>query len=347
MIDYEKLNQIIKEEISKKSYKQDLENMDIIIEFADIILQYTPIMTRTENDAPISFQESWENAFSFFKTLNKDYATQLNNIFVTRQEVELIKEKPEEHEKDKETHQRVSMVTPDGKIKITYQETINDSYAIVHEMTHKLSYGKEKNFFQYLLIEVPSYVTEELLTDYFIENKTYPINLIKEYQIEKYQKFVDEAFDYMCEYVLIKLYQTHGIINEELLKKFIQKNQNSGFMKLFTTDLEKILNKIIKENRLDFYVLERYIIGIFLGAILHQEIIKEERKKELLFELISQLDLASDKENLQGLLEQLEIPFIKNNNLYIDVEIAKKLFIAYQKEIANVNLLQDKEMIKR
>ena len=75
--------------------------MDIIIEFADIILQYTPIMTRTENDAPISFQESWENAFSFFKTLNKDYATQLNNIFVTRQEVELIKEKPEEHEKDK------------------------------------------------------------------------------------------------------------------------------------------------------------------------------------------------------------------------------------------------------
>ena len=166
-------------------------------------------------------------------------------------------------------------------------------------------------------------------------------------KIEKYQKFVDEAFDYMCEYVLIKLYQTHGIINEELLKKFIQKNQNSGFMKLFTTDLEKILNKIIKENRLDFYILERYIIGIFLGAILHQEIIKEERKKELLFELISQLDLASDKENLQGLLEQLEIPFIKNNNLYIDTDIAKKLFIAYQKEIANVNLLQDKEMIKR
>lgn len=342
MIDYERLNKIIKEEISKKSYKQDLENMDIIMGLADILLQYTPIMTRTENDAPISFQESWANAISFFKMLNKDYAAQLNNIFLTRQEVELIKEKPEEHEKDKETHQRLSMVTPDGKIKIAYQETIKDSYAIVHEMTHKLSYGKEKNFFQNLLIEVPTYVTEELLTDYFIENKMYPIHLIKEYQIEKYQNFVDQAFDYACEYVLIKLYQTHGMINEELLKRFIQKNQNSGFTKLFVTNLEEILNKIIKENRLDFYILERYIIGIFLGAILHQE-----RKTELLFELISQLGLASDKENLQKLLEQLEIPLIKNNNLYIDADIIKKLYIAYQKEIANVNLLQDKETIKR
>ena len=355
MIEYEKVNQLLYKLTHSSEIEQEINNLNVIKYLAQMILENTPIQRIQSQPTFVPLQESLQTATDFFHEFNQDYEyifqnfLQEKNTYQGYEDIGIrffkIRKEGEALEVNGQSQTNNSMLFFEGNIRIDYSEEPMDIYSIVHESVHKLSLAKDSwTNFQNLFYEVPSLTSEFLLTDYLLDAKKYPENEIKILKNNRLQSLMTYAAYDMCFITLLEIYQKNGVVNEELIKTHISNlASNSITTRIFLQCMNAFLQSILSE-RLLLFDAERYIVGLTLACYMHQKIMDNPDKKEKLFQLIHLLGEPNYLEKETFLkAEQLDIPIIKDGQLYIDDQVLQNLYHSYGKEISSIAEIKKKE----
>ena len=348
-MDYSKLNEIIKKSLTDYTIKYQVDYFDEIVKLAIIIIKNTDDLDKKDYQFNVDLNTSIEITTNFFKNLNSKYADMFLNILNETNTYDkkedysvrfykLLKEnQPDEYVG--QHRNKNSFVDINGQVHIDYSETLEDVFTIAHEMTHKFSQPKNQNsLIKSFLGEVTTISVELLLEDYLYQNTNYGEEILN-YKNNRIIDTFDDASAIIFENILVKLYlKNNEKLDENILIDFLNlMDKNSKLYRLFLKRGLSYLNEIMKSGSLQFYKRQRYVIGLVLASYIHDKIKNNPENKNILCHLIeilgnSDINMLKDLE----LLEKLDIPIIKNNQISIDEDKINLLSETYRKEINNI-----------
>lgn len=358
-MDFEKLNTIIKTDLSDEDSQSSFYYLDEIVKLAYIIIENAPVIDINTFYTYVPLSTSVKIASDFFKSLNPKFSYMFENILrhetniydnkndysVKFQKVAPIKKEFEKLGSSGLCYHEVSFANLDGSVPISYTESIEDIFTIVHEMTHKFSSPKEQFYMlKHFLGEVTSISMEFLLKDYLIENTDYDkaeilINNRNRLMHSVYFNSVYVIF----ESILLKLYkENNNHVTQDNLEQYLNSlEKDSIIYQLLIYKKDEYLQQILDKNSLNFYTHQRYIIGTLLACDFHSKINDNPKKISELFSLIDILGntkLEADKD--LNILKKLDIPLIHNNQLIVTEYDLTRLRNDYKNEIADVLYLK-------
>lgn len=265
----------------------------------------------------VSLKRCLKYAYDFFMSINPDYAAYLEKrldegafIFETGKE-------------KYDNNLSISSII-DGKAKmIVYlQNTINDAYAITHELIHDMTIereGVDNSATRSVFCEMFSLLGEELLRDYF-ERTTRP----SEYELEsKYNLYVISWKN------KIILYELH------LIETYL----NNGY--IHATDLAYgdddlvcgiALDDILDNKDLSFPFEERYVIGYLFACYMLDRVDSNSKNINEFFELNDIIN----KFKFLNLTNYLELDVVDARTFDLTDESYKKIENAFVKRLKKV-----------
>ena len=341
---FEELSSIIKNTLNDKNFYYELKYLDEIEKLAKIVVDNTPKLKIKKYSNYVPLNESIINVIDFFDSFNKDYSNYFQNILREKQDDLNISRYSFNFNKRKEEHILGNSESRiNGSVYINYSETLSDTYALVHEVTHKFSQPKNQNStIKSFFGEASSIVMEFLMQDYLLNNKDYDLKeIIKEKEIRLFMTELT-AENFIITNELIKLYKENNTITKDIFSKYLNGlNKNSNIFKVFMKSGTPFLEDILKSKTLNITLLERYLLGPVVASNIHEKIKNDPKNINILFDLVdifSHTDITI-LEDLQK-LESLDIEVIKNHEIDIDVITKKRLTKSYKKEV--YDLLKNK-----
>lgn len=241
---FEELSSIIKNTLNDKNLYYELKYLDEIEKLAKIVVDNTPKLKIKKYSNYVSLNESIINVIDFFDSFNKDYSNYFQNILREKQDNLNISRYSFNFNKRKEEHILGNSESRiNGSVYINYSETLSDTYALVHEVTHKFSQPKNQNStIKSFFGEASSIIMEFLMQDYLLNNKDYDLKeIIKEKEIRLF---------------MTELTAENFIIINELIKLLFD------LVDIFSHTDITILEDLQKLESLDIEVIKNHEIDI-------------------------------------------------------------------------------------
>ncbi len=348
MIDYDKLNDILHNEITNSSNQIFLNHLDEIVKLAQIIIKSEEELVKIipKYHTHVDINTSIQCVTEFFHSIKPEYADMFQNILRER----LVDARNREEEYSVRFHHTTNesngYVNDEGSVGIEYNETVEDIYSISHELIHKFSQPKLKykgirlgneSIIKSGFGEGTTITVEFLLQDYL--KMKYGMN--EEFKIYKQQRLLDStnnAWGILFEHVLLHLYKENGNhVDKEILKMYVENlPKSSEEYKTFSKLAFGYIKDILAENSLLFKYDLRYVIGTLLASHLHKQIKENSANMEKLVYLIDILGHANHEVNhdLEELYK-LGIPIIDKKGINVTDESYKQLEEAYLQEVAD------------
>lgn len=276
-MNYDKLNRIIKDFFNNKDYESYLETMGNIKKLSEIfILNYNYINSSSGFNTEISLTDSIDISNSFFKSIDKKYSKEFLRLLNSygkydgcvdaSKTVEFTKISPLLINKFNR-----SGVTSDGKVYIDYCETVFDIFDICHEIVHRFSYKGYESLIKKYLGETTSILSELYLSDYLKDNTNINEEDINKYIIYRFNTAFDDAISVYIQITLIELYIKNGNVNELILTKYLDSlSKTDIYDRIYDKCISKVKN-IIKSDEMDFFIRQRYVIGLVCALELKRQ----------------------------------------------------------------------------
>lgn len=232
-----------------------LEDFIFIQSLVDIILSIPIPLKNQRYFSRMSLTKSLDFSFQFLENLDVDYAQKLHFILKDGH-MSIRKRKIKES-----TLSNTCIIDGSKHINVVAQMTIEDSYTITHEFFHYDNMDITNPTINFeLLTEGISIASESLQKRWFERQSRIPRN----YQLnERNTLFAlkTKACQLHFELQLIYKYMQKGHIGYEDIMDLI-KNQG----KFYRNCVDEDCYKMLKQDNLNFYDLQRYIIGGCLAA---------------------------------------------------------------------------------
>lgn len=339
-MNYDKLNDIITASNSDLSLNM---HFDDLFYLAQIIIDTPPYyIAKTRNyDLDVSAMDSERMAEDFFANLNSMYLYYFQN-FMQEKKSNTLPGEDQYQIKFYLSEKCVpglgeSFVTNDGEVNVGLQGTLNDSFAIVHEITHKLSIPGCEWWIDhgFSLRETPAIAMELLFEHYLQDNSNfgdYEISIFKEKRI---RALAISAYSVYFDHILVNLYKENGNhISEEILLNYLESlDKNSVINDIILSNYQIFVSNIIKNNELNTYAEGKYLIGALLGYYIADEIIEDEANKYKLFTIINVLaDPDFKLKDDFKILASLGIPCLTKKGITVTDDDIKCLSECYKKQ---------------
>ncbi len=313
-----------------------IKYFDLVSRLAYIIIENTDELTEKKFIKKVDINRSIELATEFFNEINPKYAERFLNI---------LREKKKYGKRERysvnfyKSDIQESLVDINGLVNININETIEDVFTIVHEMTHKLKmpYNQLSSISDYFE-ETASITIEFLLRDFLIEKNEFDYEEIMKYENNRFLDTLEGAGSIIFENILLNLYCENGnYINKKMIVNYLkQMDKDSKIGRLILKNQKYYLRNIIEANKLQFYMVRLYIIGTLLACDLYDKIKTDKKNIKSLFALIDKLGISSfEFESDLEMLQKLDIPIINPN-----AKPRFKLYRSYNKK--RVGKLYDK-----
>ena len=325
------LNKVLSEEIKYINYYED--KLEISANLAELILNYEIKQTSFPTyNTKVSLNQSIEICTNFLENVYPEYAYRFQNLLSSF----LLDKNKKDKEKQIIFKKGVESFMYNGQAYINYNESIEDIYNLVHEVTHLLSCqniieGKEYilRSISQVLSETPTITMEFLLSDYLKDK--YPKEEVDNFINLRLINIQNNCQRLLLENEIYKLYlKNNNYISYDLIVEyFANQPKDSLLYKLFgnidfLNDNFKLL--ILNSDHLRYFKLPAYIIGALEASYLYKEICENPQSKEKLITLIHVLgnnDLSLDKD--VNTLAKIGFPLITSVRKK-DYEILKESF---------------------
>lgn len=347
---YDKLNEAIKNSLSDKDLQYQLLYFDEIVKLAIMIINNTPRLEFKGYTTDVSLNASIDNVIRFLNTIKPEYAYMLENIL---REVGTYRGKDDysvRFYRVLDNKANDSYVRTDGFVHIDYSNTLDDTFTLVHEITHKFSQPKNQDStIKQFLGETSTISMEFLLEDYLLKNTDYDNREVLIRKNNRLATTYDDALGLLFENILLKLYkQNNNCITQEMLLNYLNSmDKNSRIYELFLERGERYLNDIVKKGCLQLYKRQRYVIGTVLASYFHNKI---KNDKEMINVLCYLIDILGHTDFLAEedlrILSNLDIPIVKHGNLSISEDDIITLIDCYRNEVSDVMPYQNKNSKK-
>lgn len=331
---YDKLNKILNIETRNKELLEELSISSIL---SEIIIESSSFLKKDMllcNNS-VSLNKSLNEAISFFKSINLKYSNQVQNIIKN----ERTNNKPSVLFSKKHfignSPIDFSGVDSDGVVYIDYENTVNDIYSIVHEMTHKLSSQYDTNSrIKNILGEVTT-ITMELLLEYYLKKEKFDSNVeIEKRNINRLITTYKDAGCILFEKDLVDLYLKQGFINENiLLNELNNTNKSSNKYELYSEEGYNYLKDIIENGNLLFRRRQRYVIGLLFALYVVNEIAYDNSNilvLDILIDILGKSDLSFD-DDVKVLSDIL--PLLHGGKIDFNVDDINKLKMLYDSRV--------------
>lgn len=333
-MDYDKLNKILNYETRNKRV---LEELLISSSLSKIIFESSNLLKEDILlcDNSVSLNKSLDVAIIFFKSINLKYSNQVQNIIKN----ERTNNKPSVLFSKKHfvgsNPIDFSGVDSDGVVYIDYENTINDIYSIVHEMTHKLSSQYDTNSkIKNILGEVSSITMELLLEDYLKKEKFDSNEEIEKKNINRLITTYKDAGCILFEKDLVDLYLKYGFINENILLNELNNiNKSSNKYDFYSEEGYNNLKEIIENGNLSFGKRQRYVIGLLFGLYIFDQIKNDYDNisiLDILIDVLGKINLSID-DDISVLSDVL--PLMHRGKIDFNINDINKLKTLYESRV--------------
>ena len=204
-----KINKLIKEYIIELN--PDETDFNFISSLVDIVINTKSKATRQTYRSVYRLSDSLISSKKFLSSLDPSYGDLLLKLLKS-EELELVKVT------GRNNYIASSTLTESGihHIFLPYNETIEDSYTIVHEVLHDSNVSLELTESRFLFTEAISILGEMLFEDYYSSTK--PKEYLKNGKDLLYA-ILNKAVSLHIQIELIKLFLKYGEVNKSNIKE--------------------------------------------------------------------------------------------------------------------------------
>lgn len=343
---YDRLNLALANSQNDSRLQHQLNYFDEIAKLAKIIIDNTPILETKEYLSTVPLNTSVQTVLDFLYTVKPEYSYMFQNILQEKNLYDGREDYSIRFYRILDNNHNKSEVRKDGFVHIDYSETLDDTFTVGHEITHKFSQPKNQDsIIKQFLGETSTISIEFLLQDYLLENTSYDSNEIATRKNNRLVETYEDAGAVLFENILLNLYkQNNNCITQDILLNYLNSlDKNSKIYQLLSTRGERYLNEIVNSGSLQFHKRQRYVIGTILASDFHNKIKDNPEKiSELcyLIDILGHTDLLAD--NDLKILSSLDIPIINNGKLSVSENDIIRLSNCYMNEVTDVLNYQNK-----
>lgn len=247
-----KINKLIKEYIIELN--PDETDFNFISSLVDIVINTRSKATRQTYRSVYRLSDSLISSKKFLSSLDPSYGDLLLKLLKS-EELELVKVT------GRNDYIASSTILDSGlhHIFLPYNETIEDSYTIVHEVLHDSNVSLELTESRFLFTEAISILGEMLFEDYYSSTK--PKEYLKNGKDLLYA-ILNKAVSLHIQIELIKLYLRYGEVNKSNIKEIGVIDSLKPFINMY-------LNYYSKLDELPFDNDQRHLIGFLFASHMH------------------------------------------------------------------------------
>ena len=247
-----KINKLIKEYIIELN--PDETDFNFISSLVDIVINTKSKATRQTYRSVYRLSDSLISSKKFLSSLDPSYGDLLLKLLKS-EELELVKVT------GRNNYIASSTLTESGihHIFLPYNETIEDSYTIVHEVLHDSNVSLELTESRFLFTEAISILGEMLFEDYYSSTK--PKEYLKNGKDLLYA-ILNKAVSLHIQIELIKLFLKYGEVNKSNIKEIGVTDSLKPFINMY-------LNYYSKLDELPFDNDQRHLMGFLFASYMH------------------------------------------------------------------------------
>lgn len=247
-----KINKLIKEYIIELN--PDESDFNFISSLVDIVINTKSKATRQTYRSVYRLSDSLISSKKFLSSLDPSYGDLLLKLLKS-EELELVKVT------GRNNYIASSTLTESGihHIFLPYNETIEDSYTIVHEVLHDSNVSLELTESRFLFTEAISILGEMLFEDYYSSTK--PKEYLKNGKDLLYA-ILNKAVSLYIQIELIKLFLKYGEVNKSNIKEIGVTDSLKPFINMY-------LNYYSKLDELPFDNDQRHLMGFLFASHMH------------------------------------------------------------------------------
>ena len=247
-----KINKLIKEYIIELN--PDESDFNFISSLVDIVINTKSKATRQTYRSVYRLSDSLISSKKFLSSLDPSYGDLLLKLLKS-EELELVKVT------GRNNYIASSTLTESGihHIFLPYNETIEDSYTIVHEVLHDINVSLELTESRFLFTEAISILGEMLFEDYYSSTK--PKEYLKNGKDLLYA-ILNKAVSLHIQIELIKLFLKYGEVNKSNIKEIGVTDSLKPFINMY-------LNYYSKLDELPFDNDQRHLMGFLFASHMH------------------------------------------------------------------------------
>lgn len=247
-----KINKLIKEYIIELN--PDETDFNFISSLVDIVINTRSKATRQTYRSVYRLSDSLISSKKFLSSLDPSYGDLLLKLLKS-EELELVKVT------GRNNYIASSTLTESGihHIFLPYNETIEDSYTIVHEVLHDSNVSLELTESRFLFTEAISILGEMLFEDYYSSTK--PKEYLKNGKDLLYA-ILNKAVSLHIQIELIKLFLKYGEVNKSNIKEIGVTDSLKPFINMY-------LNYYSKLDELPFDNDQRHLMGFLFASHMH------------------------------------------------------------------------------
>lgn len=247
-----KINKLIKEYIIELN--PDESDFNFISSLVDIVINTRSKATRQTYRSVYRLSDSLISSKKFLSSLDPSYGDLLLKLLKS-EELELVKVT------GRNNYIASSTLTESGihHIFLPYNETIEDSYTIVHEVLHDSNVSLELTESRFLFTEAISILGEMLFEDYYSSTK--PKEYLKNGKDLLYA-ILNKAVSLHIQIELIKLFLKYGEVNKSNIKEIGVTDSLKPFINMY-------LNYYSKLDELPFDNDQRHLMGFLFASHMH------------------------------------------------------------------------------
>lgn len=247
-----KINKLIKEYIIELN--PDESDFNFISSLVDIVINTKSKATRQTYRSVYRLSDSLISSKKFLSSLDPSYGDLLLKLLKS-EELELVKVT------GRNNYIASSTLTESGihHIFLPYNETIEDSYTIVHEVLHDSNVSLELTESRFLFTEAISILGEMLFEDYYSSTK--PKEYLKNGKDLLYA-ILNKSVSLHIQIELIKLFLKYGEVNKSNIKEIGVTDSLKPFINMY-------LNYYSKLDELPFDNDQRHLMGFLFASHMH------------------------------------------------------------------------------
>ena len=295
------------------------EDYSLVKEFANMIVSARFPLGNSKYHIRIPLNKSIHYSLDFMSKLNKKYGEILEEIMKNKtMEFEYVNSK-------NKILSRYIFNDEEQKIKIYVRSNLEDTYTISHETMHYINTNPSNLTSNWdYMCEVFSILTEKLQQDYFGSLPNGPKEYMNNERDTLFALYVNACqLDFIIK--LIFEYEHKKEINEYDI--FYLVGKNPYYAEYATHNIIKCM----EENELNFYTLQRYVIGGILSTHMYERIHNDKKK---ISEFIELNDFVT-KMSFIDTLKYLDLEVIDEDAVILSPESNKLLRMQYEKRTKN------------
>lgn len=205
-------------------------------------------------------------------------------------------------------------------IYIPVQNTIEDAYAIIHELMHDMNIERnDESLTRYLFTEMVSILSEFVLEDYLIEKKVKDARIVNNRNLFfAYEKAIEVDINLN----LLESRMLNGYINKGMVINIF-----NDYPEVYIPNIADTISEICKLESLTIDEERPYIVGIVIATHIYDKLKKDKRNIRELFDLNEMIRTNS----IDQILDYLDFEYDEYDLTKDSYKVLKKSYKKYLK----------------